>query len=54
MQLFIMKITESDNGRTNVLFNFFNYLAIILVHPVYLSSDDADLEMFSSRERYLK
>lgn len=54
MQLFKVKITEYDKGRTNILFNLLNYSAIILVPPAYLSSDDADLEMFSSRQRYLK
>ena len=49
MQLFKMKIAEDDMGRTDVLFNLLNYSAIILVPPAYLSSDDADLEMFSSR-----
>lgn len=54
MQLLKMKITEDGRGRTNDLFNLLNYSAIILVPPAYLSSDDADLEMFSSRQRYLK
>lgn len=54
MQLLKMKITVDDKGKTNVLFNFLNFSAVILVPLAYLSSEDANLEMFSRRRRYLK